>query len=415
VACSSSSSPPSSAQPPTPPVDDAGPPVVDAAAPQPDATDNGAPSDVYPAPHPAQPEVVPSGGRVVLHPKLVPVVFASDPLAADVDTLFAAFATTTYWGDMVAEYGIAKPVAQAPIHVTDTLPASVTDVDVGNFLAGKLDGTHPEFAAPDEDTFYVLIYPPGTAITLTGYGTSCKEFHGYHDEVALPSKLTVPYAVVSRCDSIPEAPVTGVQYVSAVMSHEILEGLADPFPFTGPAFQSTDDDHLAWMFITGGEIGDMCALQGDAFVTPADFPYSVQRMWSNAAAKAGHDPCIVQPKGEPYFNAAPVMPDAVSFTYDGQSGTTRGVKIPIGQSRTIELDLFSDGKTSAPFSVRALDPTGKNNLTFALDRSQGVNGEKLHLTITAVKQRDDIGGAEPFVLMSSLGARKNLWFGMVGQ
>jgi hypothetical protein len=181
-----------------------------------------------------------------------------------------------------------------------------------------------------------------------------------------------------------------------------------------PAFQTTDDDHLGWMFITGGEIGDMCALVGDAFVTPPDFAYTVQRIWSNAAAKAGHDPCIMQPKGEPYFNAAPVLTDTIGFEYGGQKGTTRGVLIPIGQSRTIEVDLYSDGKTSAAFSVRALEPTSAGkNLTFAFDRAAGVNGEKLLLTITANQKRADLG-AEPFVLISSLGTRKNLWIGMVG-
>src|SRR5262249_61339899 len=120
----------------------------------------------------------------------------------------------------------------------------------------------------------------------------------------------VSSAFICRCGGIPEAPVTGIQSVAAVASHEVLEGLADPLPFSNAAYAAVDPDHQGWYDGTGGEIGDLCALQGNAFFQPADFPYTVQKIWSNAAAKAGKDPCSPEKSSDPWFIAAADIPQA---------------------------------------------------------------------------------------------------------
>jgi len=56
---------------------------------------------------------------------------------------------------------------------------------------------------------------------------------------------------------------------------------------TDPAYAHTDLDHIAYSFLSLAELGDMCTLVGNAFFRPADFPYTVQRMGSNAQALAG--------------------------------------------------------------------------------------------------------------------------------
>jgi hypothetical protein len=383
-------------------------------------TDAGAPDDAFPpgdaasdagdeagAIIPTLPQAVSLGGPVVKSPKIVPVVWAGDPLSADIDAWLAAWDKTTYWADMLADYGIAKPALGATIRVAEAAPAALGDADIQTWVASRLDGTHPEFPTPDENTFFMLVYPPGTTITITGYGTSCQEFHGFHEATQIASGREVPYAVVSRCTSIPEAKVTGVQYVAAVASHEVIEGLADPFPFDHPAYADVDDAHRAWGLVTGGEIGDLCALQGNAFYVPGDFPYTVQKIWSNGAAKAGKDPCIPEKTGEPYFAAAPRLAETIEMP----NGRGSGLAIPVGQERQVTVDVFADAPTSGPITLHAMEVRSRGHLATSLDRTTALPGETVTLTIKAVAASTD--GAEPFAVTATVGGRTNYWFGAV--
>ncbi|MGD0530419.1 MAG: hypothetical protein ABSE49_35115, partial [Polyangiaceae bacterium] len=90
------------------------------------------------------------------------------------------------------------------------------------------------------------------------------------------------------------------------------------------------------------------------------------------------------------------------------------------QSKTIEVDLFSDGDTGGPWTVKADDVLSTyygsygipQSLSFAWDRTQGVNGEKLHLTVT-VTQASIIAGAHAFMITSSNGSRQAVWPGLI--
>ncbi len=362
---------------------------------------------------PAAPQVLDVGGPVIAHPKIVPVSFPNDPLSADIDTLYAAFASTTYWGEVTAEYGIAPAKPLPPVHVTTPAAATIDDTEIQQWLASQLDGTHPEWPAPDADTLYVLNYPPGTTITLFGE-TSCVGFHGYHSQASVGANQ-VSYSVVSRCASVPEVNVTGIQYVSAVASHEVIEALTDPLPFSKPAYETPDDDHLAWALALGGELGDMCALNGEVFFQPADFPYTVQRIWSNAAAKAGNDPCVPAfTGGAPYVEAVPAVTDKVAFDYQGSIGTTKGVRVPLGKTGSVDLDLFSADPSQGPFHVAAIEVgTSTPNLTLTLDKDSGNSGDTLHLSIAAHSQKHNYGG-ELVIVRATLGTRKTYDYLYVG-
>ena len=103
-----------------------------------------------------------------------------------------------------------------------------------------------------------------------------------------------------------------------------------------------------------------------------------------------------------------------------QPSTTKGVSIPVGQKKTIALWLYSDGPTPGPWTVTAVDapyygiPATTHNLSFAFDRTQGQNGDRIELTITANDYDATLGGAA-FMLTSTLGPRSNTWFGVVGK
>ena len=53
------------------------------------------------------------------------------------------------------------------------------------------------------------------------------------------------------------------------------------------------------------------------------YMHIVERSWSNAAARAGHDPCAPAAPGEVYFAAAGVLPDAVTFHWGGLDHQTK--------------------------------------------------------------------------------------------
>jgi hypothetical protein len=253
---------------------------------------------------------------------------------------------------------------------------------------------------------------------LQGTLTSCVEIGGYHNDFALDAAhggQQVAYAVVPRCANF--GGLMGIDAVTGGESHELVEAATDPFPNASPAWAQVDETHLYWeLALGGGEVGDMCAQDPEAFTQFSELPYVVQRIWSNKAALAGKDPCVPALPDEVYFNASPVLSDTIDLSFEGQPLSMQGVKIAVGQSKTIQVDLFSDAKTSGPWTVEAKDFFAlmgqPANLGLALDKSDGQNGSKLDLTID-VKSKSEFG-VEIFFLISTLGQTTHYWVGLVG-
>jgi hypothetical protein len=373
-----------------------------------------APAEVYPGPFAAPPQVVDYGGPVLKNPKLVPVFFHGDDATfqGELEDFISKVGGTPYWTAAVGEYGVGAATALPPIQLTETAPATIDDTAIQTWLQGKLNTDDPMWPANDDDTVYVLHYPSGTTITLQGEA-SCTDFGGYHNDTQLDANhgaAYTAYAVVPRCTSF--GTLMGIDAVSGAESHELAESCTDPYPQDNPAYVTVDNPHYYWArTLGGGEVGDMCAQFPTAFPKFAGFDYTVQRIWSNKQAKLGHDPCQPELPGEVYFNAAPVL-DSVSVP---GFGVMKGVKIAVGDSKTIDVDLFSDGDTGGPWTVEVSDfgqlmgmqPT----LSLGLDRSSGQNGEIMHLTISPVAAGPQ--GGSIFVLMSSQNQYTNWWFGLV--
>jgi hypothetical protein len=380
--------------------------------------DDGTPSTTYPAPFPAPPQVVDAQGPVLASPRFVPVFFSNDdptyvgPLT-DFDQKIGASA---YWAAAAGDYGVGAGMATAVVALTEAAPATIDDTAIQTWLAGKLDGDDPSFPANDANTVYVLHYPAGTNVTNQGT-SSCQDFGGYHSNITLDAahgSADAAYAVIPRCTNFP--PLMGLDSVTGSESHELVEAATDPYPMTNPAYVNVDTTHLYWARVLGGgEVGDMCAQFNGVWNKYPDLPYTVQSIWSNASARAGHDPC--QPSASKvYFNAAPVMLDTFTIMTAGQSATVKGVKIPVGGTATVDVDLFSDGPIG-PWTVAAKDAAsvfqgGTPYLGLALDRTTGVNGEKLHLTITVMKAGRH--NTETFYLTSKLNGQEAIWVGIVG-
>jgi hypothetical protein len=376
-------------------------PMPEAGAPD---TSTSGPFVFKPAPNGTFAQAVSFGGSVVKTPKIVPIVFAADSAKQQVMDFTTKLATTTYWGKISSEYGVGALTAKPAIVLSETAPTTIDDNQIGPWLESKFSSDAAHFGTPDSNTLYALFYPAGTTITEQS-GTSCTEFGGYHFETTV-GNTPISYAVVPRCGSF--GGLSGFDVTSFSASHEVLEWATDPFPATQPAYMSVDDDHAVWGRVFLGELGDLCT-QMDTQTLPADLGFTVQRTWSNASAKAGHHPCAPITK-DPYFTAFPTKPETIpSQDAFGQQIMTKGYKVAVGQSKTIDLTMYSDADV-APWSVQIIDLTqisgAPEEFTYALDKSKGSAGDTLHLTITGTASAQQGRG---FLIYSQVGKLANLW------
>lgn len=364
------------------------------------------------AKHPAPPQIQSYGGPVMAKPNVVPVFFSGDDaMQMKVEAFLADVAGSAYWTEATSEYGVGALSVSKSIVSTDTPPTTGDAVDT--WLASMLDGTHPEWPAPTNDTIYDIYLPDNVVINVNPWGPSCKSFGGYHYQTNLKSGQAVIYAIIPRCKTF--GPFTGADVITNTTSHELIEAATDPQDLTNPAYAIPDADHYVWALMPLSEVGDMCAYEPQSYAQILGTHY-VQRTWSNKAAAAGHDPCVPALTA-PYFNSVPVLTDNVTIDFGGMGGQaqTQGVQIPVGKSKTIEVDLFSDAPTGS-WTVQAEDANALNggspDLTFSWDKQTGNNGDKLMLTITRVKN-GPYNGSEFLIWSEKSQTNANLWFGFV--
>jgi hypothetical protein len=385
----------------------------------PDLIDNGAPSTNYPAPFPTPPQVESPGGPVLAAPKIVPVFFMNDDptVTSKITDFLTKVGTTNYWKTAGAEYGVGPASATLPIALAEAAPTTIDDSAIQLWLQYKLNTNDAAWPVPDKNTVYVISYPSTTTITQQGgrgVQSSCTDFGGYHGSITLDAahfNRHVAYAVIPRCDTFGN--LSGLDALTGAASHELLEASTDPYPRDDPAYATVDTDHFYWQFILGGgEIGDLCAQDPASFTMFAELPYVVQRTWSNNAVAAGHDPCVPSLDKEVYFAAAPELNDTI--TAGGGSFTEMGVVVPVGTSKTVTIDLFSDGDTNGDFAVQVMDSSQfigglpSSAYKMKLDRTTGVNGEKVHVTIQRLQTTMRNG---VFVVTARIGVTEHFWLG----
>jgi hypothetical protein len=357
-----------------------------------------------PASHPRLPQVVHLGGAVLAVPKVQPIVYAADSSGAATTDFVSQLAQSSYWATTTAEYGVGPLQVLPAITLSAQPPATITDSTIQATITSNTTGAAPAWGPADPSTIYLMVLPTGTTGSLPDGSTCCHDFGGYHDEVSAGASR-VPYAVSCSCAPPAGLGLTSLQLRTAAISHELVEAATNPFPMTDAAYAGTENADLIWTFVTGGELADMCALNPDQVTVLPGTSYVVQRSWSNAAAGNTSNPCVPAPAG-PYFNSFPALTPLV-LTAGGMPFLTQGVSIPLGQSKTIDVTLFSAAPTAGKWSVRAytleqvLNQTN-SNLVLSLDRTTGANGDVLHLTLTPRAANPALGG-EGFVLISQLG------------
>jgi hypothetical protein len=363
-----------------------------------------------PGPHLPVPQVVSYGGKVLAKPKVVAITYADDPaMNAEVDKFLPQLAASNYWTQIAAEYGVGAFTVEPPIHRVTTAPPTLDEGTLLDELAQNLTGVNPAWGSPNSNTIYMFVIPDTST-----YETCCIDYDGYHYETFIGG-TKVPFAIVCQCPGFDGPNVGDEDQLTVVITHELVEAASDPFPSTDPAYAWTDDDHAIWTVFNGGENADMCVFEAGSYTYAPGIDRMVQKSWSNVEALAGRDPCLPASKA-PYFNSVPVLTDPVTIDYYG-AWDTKGVLIPVGGSKTIDVQLFSDAPTSGEWTVTAYDDSdffgGPKRLDFAWDKNTGKNGDTLKLTIT-VLSKDTFLQGEEFILESQLDGESHLWVGVVG-
>jgi hypothetical protein len=229
-----------------------------------------------------------------------------------------------------------------------------------------------------------------TTVTFQGI-KSCTGFGGYHSEVG-----GVVYAEVNGCASYgarlaPPETVTGIDFTTGLTTHELFEAVTDPFESTTPAWASIDSAHVAWtMFLYGGEIADTCEMQPSAFFEEPTLGYEVQRVFSNAAAGAGQDPCVPA-VGAPFVEAWP----------------TSDLQLQQGQTGTVSIHVSTSAPTG-PITVSAIDESQAHgnvqHLSLTLDKTTAQNGDTLTLTVQVLAT--DSSGFEGYWIQTDVGVKR---------
>lgn len=365
------------------------------------STDGGSSGMFVPAAHPDLPQVETLGGPVLLTPKVRLIVYSNESSAADLESFLQELARTSYWATTTAEYGVGPLTILPTITIPQNAFPVMTDASLQSMLIANTTGTNPPWGAADPSVVYLFVIPDGSNIDA-GSSSCCTYAGGYHSEVVSGS-VTVPYAVGCSCPFFHNPAQPQLDERTTVISHELVEAATDPFPSSNPAYTVEDHSDIIWTAATVGEVGDMCELNLDAHFVPSGSTYMVQRTWSNAAGKKAQNPCVPYETTTPYFNSFPVL-GTVSFGPNNLM--TRGVNVPLGQSRTIDVNLFSAAATNGTWTVSAFDYDSwvlglPATLALSLDKTKGLNGDTLHLTITPTVKAPDSGlGAEAFIIFS---------------
>jgi hypothetical protein len=345
-------------------------------------------------------QVVNQGGQVLSAPKIVTISWSADPNASTWNTYSDDIGASMYWHAVNSEYGVGAATGGGHVSITTAPPTALSDQDLDTLVSTNVaNGTWP---ANTPNTLYAVYMPPNTGLLFGGAADAggmdaCAQgVGGYHEETQTGNYV---YAIMPQCQGFMAADVE----VSA--SHELNEASTDPHPNTNLAYAGFDNDHLSYEFFNGfqDELGDACeGFYPWAYYTDSEaaFPYAVQRQWSNASAKAGHNPCVPVPSG-PFYNVTGFPSEETTINVNLSSlglgvntVPSKGYKGTLNQPLTFHLGAFSDAPTSGPWNIASnvdmqfnfpdQNGNGINNgtATVTLDKTSVVNGDMITVTVT---------------------------------
>jgi hypothetical protein len=358
------------------------------------------------------PTVVNHGGPILAAARVQPIYFSGFRYPNEVDEFIRRLPTSAYWQQIGAEYGLGPPTALPGVASTAELPPTVGSEDMAALLAAELaPGSRAGTARGD--TIYVLLFSSSTAVSVSG-GRLCDDqgFLAYHAEASI-SGTPVAMVVATDCDASDPSGLSGPGLVTAALSHELVEAATDPLADSAPAYSDVDPDHAMWSAaIDGGELADLCENEWPNLIVPEDLGYPVQRIWSNAGAKAGTGPCMPVPPGEVYFVAVPRLPKEAAVS-GSPALTVPAVSASTGTAATVDVDFLSQPDPPPSWEAvgieyhGAAEPAGGQRPAPV----SGSAGQSRQLSVTATEPR---AGTFPLIILShSPSGDLHLWVGAI--
>jgi hypothetical protein len=363
-------------------------------------------------------EVAGNSGAVMATPAVVAITYNGDPSRNDIEAFYGEYAQSSAWMAQTTEYGIGALSVGTPIHLAGQPP--VSDTALHQVITQNLTGATPAWGAPSENTLYSITLPLDTKFT-NNIGQPC--CGGYHDDIMVGT-TDVAYSVQCPCTGSFPPPTTPLQALTFALAHELVEAATDPRYEHDYAWGAVDPAHQVWSYVTDGELGDLCEFTQTVLWNDAPgMTYTLSRIWSNAAARAGTDPCIGAPT-TPYYQSVPDQPDDVTIQLFGGSVATKGTKVAIGATGTITVRVAGT-PGSGPFRVSAVDVAqvlfGAQQpfLTFVQPTGMFELGDTVSIPVTVVGKDTNLGGtgAEAFEIDTQPvnGGPTTYFYGLVAQ
>jgi len=390
-------------------------------APPPDAGGDEA-GPKYPAFIPDVPQIMNHGGSILTSPKIVTIVWTADPNYKTYEAFNDTIGASDFWKTTVSEYGVGSARSGGHVEIATPPPASfdtsTTNDEIDAFIVKGVKGAPGNgWPVPDDQTLYLMYIPESVSILDQGVD-ACAENVGYHTETqGVAAHPHVVYGIVAeKCH---DATTTVIDNATETAAHEIVEAATDPHTDTDLAWTGFDVDHYVWELFQArqDENADACEFFPDSYYKDAQLGM-VQRIWSNASAIAGKNPCVPEDPGTPYFNVTPLQQEFITTTgTTGKLRRSKGYQIPVGSTRTIDVGFFSDAPTDA-WTLTAKEGDGFTapttpHLTLTVDQGTGKNGNVAHVTVT-VTSTPTKGNQILFSLLSTQGTVRHLMPVLVG-
>ncbi len=291
--------------------------------------------------------MAPHTGKVLAHPALVTITFPGYAHQSQVEAWGGLAVKSEWLAKTGGEYGIGAGTHVAKV-LPGPVPATLSDTGVEDLLAARVaDGTLPK---PTPDTIYMLYVAP--EIDATGADGLCSAATDAYHYFSGPADTA--YAVIGDCHK-------ALDDITATAAHELIEAATDP---TIASYFVTLAKNNPWAGIGDGEASDLCDWEPYWY----EGGFAFERAWSNAAVKAGTDPCVPAPAA-PFFDVS-ASPNKMPVVAAGGSA-----------------GFVLTGWSSAPLPDWKIHAEGTGILDFdpaaTLDASVINNGKTAMLTLKA--------------------------------
>jgi hypothetical protein len=241
------------------------------------------------------------GGPVISHAKVYSVFWGNrvnQTTRTQVGGMLAAAVNSTYM-DWLSIYNTNITAVDGRQGTSQAIGRGVFmgDIDIApRFASNRIDNndimveleTQIDIGAlprPDENTLYMIFFPPGHTITVEG-SSSCSSFCAYHEGFVSKKYGAIFYGVMPDLGGACSwgCGGSGFDAMTFVTSHELIEAVTDPFPTPGnqPAYPQ------AWNTTDGSEIADLCMSR--AQLSAGNRNYALSQLWDNRIGRCAPGP-----------------------------------------------------------------------------------------------------------------------------